>query len=72
MQYVRACGLVALAGLLCGCQSQRQPTQEGAYVDFVMGAMVESAKLAEGQDDAGPAMRAVESWRGAGDEEGGD
>lgn len=55
--------LVALGGLLlCGCQSQ-QP-REGAYVDFVMDMMVESAKLSQGPSDAAPAVGAVETWRG--------
>ncbi len=71
MQCLRICGLIALAGLLCACQSQPQPVNEGAYVDFVMELMVESAKLSEGPSDAKPAVQAVEGWRGAAEEEGG-
>ena len=72
----RVSGLVALGALLSACQSQHQSAhqhqspQEGAYVDFVMGVMVESAKLSEGPDDAQPAIQAVESWRGADEDEG--
>ena len=64
MQWLRMCGLVALGGLLSACQSQ-QPPQEGAYVDFVMELMVESAKLSEGPSDANRAIQAVENWRGS-------
>ncbi len=61
-------GLVALGGLLSACQSQQQPPEEGAYVDFVLEMMVESAKQSKGPDDAEPAIKAVEGWRGAGEE----
>ena len=64
-------GLVALGGLLSACQSQQQPPEEGAYVDFVLEMMVASAKQSKGPDDAEPAIKAVEGWRGA-DEEGTD
>ena len=69
MRYLRVIGLVALGGLLSSCQSQQQPPQEGAYVDFVMEMMVESAKLSEGPNDSKPAIQAVEGWRGAGEED---
>lgn len=72
MRHLRILGLVALGGLLSACQSQQQPPREGAYVDFVMEMMVESARLSEGPDDATPAIQAVESWRGAGEDEGAD
>ena len=66
MKRLRACGLVALAGLLSACQFQQQEPEEAAYVDFVLELMVESAKLSEGPDDAAPAVEAVDAWRGAG------
>lgn len=66
MKSLRACALVALAGLLSACQSQ-QP-QEGAYVDFLLELMAESAKQSEGPDDAAPALQAVETWRGTGEQ----
>lgn len=72
MRHLRIFGLVALGGLLSACQTQQQPLPEGAYVDFVMEMMVESAKLSEGPNDAKPAVQAVESWRGAGEGEGTD
>lgn len=72
MRHLRILGLAALGGLLSACQSQQQPPQEGAYVDFVMEMMVESAKLSEGPNDATPAIQAVEGWRGAGEDEGTD
>lgn len=65
-------GLIALGVLSSGCQSQPQPPREGAYVNFVMEMMTASAKLSEGSDDAKPAIQAVESWRGTGDDEGTD
>lgn len=88
MRNLRILGLVALGGLLSACQSQQQPpsqpaqqptqqstqqsTQEGAYVDFVMEMMVESAKLSEGPNDATKAIQAIESWRGADEDDGAD
>lgn len=71
MQCLRISGLVVFAGLLSACQSQREPPQEGVYVDFVMELMVESAKLSEGPSDAKPAVQAVESWRGSAEGEDG-
>ena len=68
MQRLRIFGLVALGGLLSACQSQQQPPEEGAYVDFVLEMMVESAQQSSGPDDAEPAIKAVEAWRGAGEE----
>lgn len=72
MRHLRIIGLVALGGLLSACQSQQQALQQGAYVDFVMEMMVESAKLSEGPNDSTQAIQAVESWRGAGEDEGTD
>ncbi len=71
MQCLRICGLVTLGGLLSACQSHQEPPQEGAYVDFVMEMMVESAKLSEGPSDAKPAVQAVETWRGSAEGEDG-
>ena len=71
MRYFRNCVLVALGGLSSACQSQ-PPQQEGAYVDFVVEVMVESATLSRGPSDAQPAVRAIEAWRGTGEEEGAD
>ena len=68
MRRLRIFGLVALGGLLSACQSQQQPPDEGAYVDFVLEMMVESAQQSKGPDDAAPAIKAVEAWRGAGEE----
>lgn len=68
MQRLRIFGLVALGGLLSACQSQQQPPEEGAYVDFVLEMMVESAQQSKGPDDAAPAIKAVEAWRSAGEE----
>ena len=71
MRCFRNCVVVALGGLSSACQSQPQQP-EGAYVDFVVEMMVESATLSRGPDDAQPAIRAVEAWRGTGEEEGAD
>ena len=68
MRRLRIIGLVALGGLLSACQSQQQPPEEGAYVDFVLEMMVESAQQSKGPDDAEPAIKAVEAWRNAGEE----
>ena len=68
MQRLRIIGLVALGGLLSACQLQKQAPEEGEYLDFVLQMMVESAKQAEGPDDADQAIKAVEAWRGAGEE----
>ena len=70
MRHLRIIGLVVLGGLLSACQSQQQPPREGAYVDLVTEMMVAAAKLSEGPEDAAPAVRAVDAWRGPGEDEG--
>ena len=68
MRHLAIFGLVPLVGLLSACQSRQQPPEEGAYVDFVLEMMVESAEQSKGPDNADRAIKAVEDWRGAGEE----